>query len=459
MQYRRILVAITAAMVLLAFASNASAFTLHPIIPGGVSSTNDAAAITVIKQRAAIDPGLGISIAQNAHATSYVASDYVADGYQMGALGSSNAGISDSGAVVATADTAECNIHSLVVRMKNVKTNVDVLFCVKCGNIRLHPVQPPKPHPFAKTTVIKFKQKVTRSFKGLCPGTDKTFVTVVDTGKIVASTWGQAIRLMHLHLNVTFKHKIKESIKQICSKPLPPKTCQETNTCPPPPAQTFTSTLSISIAVSGAAAASAGLTVTCPDGTVVAAGSASASAVAVAISLTDTETSTISQQDAANKVQTQLTQWTLNLAAAVAASAASVTTVACPPPTGGGGETPASLTLSNLTAPQNGPGGVMPDGEVISLCVTATSNKPGHNIKLHFAAVLGHFVDDGMVPLFASTGIDTRCATYVAPNDAGDVGQTETISVNGVDVTAGIFGTPNPLRGQFVFQPLPGGDH
>lgn len=124
-------------------------------------------------------------------------------------------------------------------------------------------------------------------------------------------------------------------------------------------------------------------------------------------------------------------------------------TTTAPPPT------PVTLTLSNLTQPQNGSGGIAPDGEgPISVCVTV-QGKAGDVIKVPFSTTYGSF---SALVTITSTGVDRVCTNYTAPNDSADVGKTETWTASGTDVTANVNATP--ISTSFTFQSPPnGGSH
>lgn len=157
----------------------------------------------------------------------------------------------------------------------------------------------------------------------------------------------------------------------------------------------------------------------------------------------------VTQQDNQQQNQNQGQQTIICNGAVIVGNVCSTTTTT-PPAT-----TPTvTLSLSNLTQPQNGPGGVMPDGEgPIGVCVTV-QGKSGDTIKLGFGATYGSFTNS--IVTLTSSGTDRACANYTAPNDAGDVGKTETWTVTGTDTTANVNASPATVN--FTFQPLPGGD-
>ncbi len=206
--------------LVLAGNSFASSSALHPVIPGGIPSNNAGKAAKIVLQRASYDPNLAMHIAQETGASTFNAGDYVAAGYQHGAPGTVNAGESNTGVIVATADTAECNVHSKMLRIKNTATGEVVLFCVGCGNIRLHVSHPVRPHPFTWGTTLRFKWVVNKQFVKTCPDSTQqvtVYVNVTVKGFIRVRTWGRAVRIVKHRISVKVHHSINIKIKISCS--------------------------------------------------------------------------------------------------------------------------------------------------------------------------------------------------------------------------------------------------
>jgi hypothetical protein len=237
------------------------------------------------------------------------------------------------------------------------------------------------------------------------------------------------------------------SIKQIC-KPQPPKTCEvqgATNlhgplpcVFPPPPGNCNITIINSVVTGNVTDCSIITIVVTCGN-----------------LSATFTGSKDTAQQQANTWQQANCQTTTPTCPSGTTGTPPNCTPIPCEV-TGTCPTQPVSLTLSNLTQPQNGPGGIMPDGEVVTACVTATDTKPGDTVILSFGSHLGFYENHGKV-MYTATGVDTECAVYHAPTDSGDVGQTETWTVTGVDITAGV--TATPISVSFMFQPLPGGDH
>jgi hypothetical protein len=449
--------------------ANAAPGTLHAFIPGGISGTNPQADLSTVLSRASVDANTAQGLARTGGSSTFVESAYSAVGYASGAPGSANSGISNVGTVVPTADTKECNAHSRMFVIKDSRTGGLIYICVKCGNIRLHVQHPVRPHPFAKGTVLKVSKTFTHTFTEYClPNKQSPVVVTVTTwvhGLVRAATWGSVIGRLNDRINASFLPKINQTVKVKCSvqnpsapppppapMPQPPivvvvvtPTCVGANACsnnPPPIPTTFVATATVS------AAATASATANCPSGSVSATATASASGSG---SGSGFGTSTVSQQDAQNKANDAANAnaqaaATAN-AQANAQAAASAKCTPAPPPSA-----PPGLVISNLSAPQLAPGGIAPDGEIVSFCVDTQDTKAGNTVKLTFKATLGSFAS---IVTFTSTGADKECAVFAAPNDSADIGATEHLTVTSIDTTAGVVG--NTLTGSFVYQTPPNG--
>jgi hypothetical protein len=87
-------------------ASASTASTLGPVVPEGISTTNDKKAWATLRERADSDPSLGAALAANANASSYNSADFKPAGYSNGAPASTNSGVSTSGSMTPSQDTA-----------------------------------------------------------------------------------------------------------------------------------------------------------------------------------------------------------------------------------------------------------------------------------------------------------------------------------------------------------------
>ncbi len=100
---------------------------------------------------------------------------------------------------------------------------------------------------------------------------------------------------------------------------------------------------------------------------------------------------------------------------------------------------PQPPSCSNVTTPQDGANGVYANGETYPGKVTVTG-KNGDSLTAIFSANLGSFQVGSVT--FGSSGVDNPSWTYKAPNDAGDVGKKDQITVRIHDNTTGLDSQP-----------------
>lgn len=136
-----------------------------------------------------------------------------------------------------------------------------------------------------------------------------------------------------------------------------------------------------------------------------------------------------------------------SIEATATARAVSHITVSC-------GSTPPQNTppsCGNVTTPQNGPGGVYANGETYpgSVLIFGTN---GDSLTVSAGAPLGQ-VSVTSPTTFTSNGTDSGSWTYTSPNDSGDVGKYDQITIYVHDNTTGLTGSCS--SGQFVLNAPP----
>ncbi|MGC1177323.1 MAG: hypothetical protein WA843_04595 [Candidatus Saccharimonadales bacterium] len=216
-----VLVALVVAMFFCVAGTSAQASSLHSVVPGGLSKSNATQAWSTLRSRAQDDPGLASKLAQQAGATSFNAKDFKPSGYSNGApAGSTNSGVGDNGGVSSAQDTKDCNIHSRMLVLINLQTQVRVYVCTNCSNPRLYHMAPPAFHRFSKGTVLRYHKVVTKKFK-VC-GKQIITVTVNISGVLRARTWGKVSGLLSAKVAAAFKAQLAIKVKATCPAPLPP---------------------------------------------------------------------------------------------------------------------------------------------------------------------------------------------------------------------------------------------
>jgi hypothetical protein len=153
-------------------ASAATASTLGPVVPGGISATNDT----------------------------------------KGAPASANSGISPSGSVTTSQDTANCNKHSRMLVLIHVVTQVKVYVCTKCANPRMFTTRPPAFHSFSRSTVLAYYKTVTKKLTMVCRSSGQKItapITVTIKGKLKGRVWGKLMGLLKARLKVAFNAAVK----------------------------------------------------------------------------------------------------------------------------------------------------------------------------------------------------------------------------------------------------------
>jgi hypothetical protein len=214
----------------------ARASTLGPVVPGGLPADNATRARSIFLGRANNDPGLAAKMASMSGASSFNASDFRALGYHNGAPGSANSGIDGGGSVQSSQDTPECNAHSKMLVLINIKTQVKVFVCTHCANPRLFVARPPAFHRFVKQTVLLFHRTATKSFRFVCPSGQAITVpvTVTITGKLKGKVWGKIMGTLNARLKVAFKAQVKITARVKCAA-MPVATPAPTAMPQPPP--------------------------------------------------------------------------------------------------------------------------------------------------------------------------------------------------------------------------------